>query len=56
MFGMGLLFGLLGITTAIWSQIVGIVFFVLFRPLLYTAVSDGFAKCVEPFHLRHCAN
>ncbi|KAM0748570.1 hypothetical protein T439DRAFT_327827 [Meredithblackwellia eburnea MCA 4105] len=38
------LMGVLGMTPAAWSQIVGIIMFVLFRPLMYTANSDSFAK------------
>ncbi|KAK4700906.1 hypothetical protein P7C70_g5337, partial [Phenoliferia sp. Uapishka_3] len=40
----GFLFGSLGMTSAVWTQLIGIGVFCLFRPLMYTAVSDAFAK------------
>ncbi|KAL8292596.1 hypothetical protein RQP46_001208 [Phenoliferia psychrophenolica] len=41
---MGAAFGILGMTTLAWTQMLGIVIFCLFRPLMYTATSDAFAK------------
>lgn len=41
-FGVG--FGTLGLASSEGSQILGMAFFVLFRPLLYTAVSEAVAK------------
>ncbi|KAM0746826.1 MFS general substrate transporter [Meredithblackwellia eburnea MCA 4105] len=41
---MGILFGSLGMTTVAWSQLIGIVIFCVFRPLMYTVVSDAYAK------------
>lgn len=40
----GLGFGILGMLPYAWAQIVAIVLFCLFRPTMYTSVSDGFAK------------
>jgi len=40
----GLAFGLLGLTPSAALQIAGIAVFCLFRPLMYTAVSDAFAR------------